>query len=243
MLGFKISLCFCLFILTAYADEHTKTESDLRRALFEHYDKLVRPVRSVNDVISVEAELAPVGIKDVDVKDKTIKIDTWLYVRWEDQYLRWDPTEYGNLGELSLSASEVWKPDLSVYTATPDTYLLPTVHTNVVIFHNGTVLWVPPFTVKSRCIPSDSPVAEDTFQCTISLGSWTYDVTRVTVKEREQNILEGMGRDSYHDTDEKWNLESMVAHSEQKLYSCCPNAYSLLKFDLLFRKKHRAGDD
>ncbi|GBL55715.1 hypothetical protein AVEN_249949-1, partial [Araneus ventricosus] len=50
-------------------------------------------------------------------------------------------------------------------------------------------------------------------------------------------LFQGMGRESFKDTDEKWTLASMVAHSEQKLYSCCPERYSLVKFDLLFRKK------
>ncbi|GFV97651.1 neuronal acetylcholine receptor subunit beta-3 [Trichonephila clavipes] len=224
MHSFKVLLCLCLVIVAVYADEHTKSESDLRKALFHHYDKLVRPARSFSDVITVETELAPVGIKDVDVKDKTIKIDTWLYARWNDQYLTWNPEEYGGLDQLSLPAAEVWRPDLSVYTASTDTYFVPNVITNVVIFNNGTVLWVPPYTVKSRCAPSDDPITDvDAYQCTVLLGSWTYDVTRLIVKENEQNILEGMGKDSFRDTHPKWTLESMVERSRSlEMKTKCP---------------------
>ncbi|KAF8793929.1 Neuronal acetylcholine receptor subunit like protein [Argiope bruennichi] len=222
--------------------KHENTETDLRRALFINYDKLVRPVRHVNDVIPVHVALSPLRIKDVDVKDKTVKLDTWLYVRWEDAYLRWDPSEYGGLDQLSIPADEVWRPDIALYTASPDTSLFPTVLTNVVIFPNGTVLWVPPFTFKSRCPPVENQVTENTFQCIIEMGSWTYDVRRVTVQEREQDVLQGMARETFKDTDEKWTIETMVAHSEQKLYSCCPERYSHVKFDLLLRKKPRNDD-
>ncbi|GBL87174.1 Acetylcholine receptor subunit alpha-like 1 [Araneus ventricosus] len=237
MAAFSFSLFLCLVVGTVFANEHVKTESDLRREMFFNYDKLVRPVRRVEDVIPVQVILVPLRIKDVDLKDKTVKLDTWLYMTWDDAYLRWNPSEYGGLDQLSISANEVWRPDVALYTASPDTYLFPTVITNVVIFHNGTVVWVPPYTFKSRCPPAAGQVTADTFQCTLEVGSWTYDVRRVTMQEREQNVLQGMGRESFKDTDEKWTLESMVAHSEQKLYSCCPDRYSLVKFDLLFRKK------
>ncbi|CAL1291209.1 unnamed protein product [Larinioides sclopetarius] len=242
MVVFSFSLILLLVVGTVFADDHLKTESDLRRELFGNYDKLVRPVRSIEETISVRVTLAPLRVKDVDVKDKTVKLDTWLYLRWEDAYLRWDPSEYGGLDQLSISANEVWRPDVALYTASPDTSLFPTVLTNVVIFHNGTVVWVPPFSFKSRCPPAEGQVTADTFQCTLKVGSWTYDVRRVIVQEHEQDVLQGMGRESFKDTDEKWSLESMVSHSEQKLYSCCPERYSLVNFDLLFRKKAHSDE-
>ncbi|GBM48784.1 Neuronal acetylcholine receptor subunit alpha-10, partial [Araneus ventricosus] len=164
--------------------------------------------------------------------------------RWNDAYLRWYPSEYAGLEELSISSTEVWKPDIALYTASPDTSLFPSVPTNVVIFHNGTVLWIPPYTFKSRCPPADGQVTADTFECTLEMGSWTYDIRRVIVQEREQDVLQGIGRETFtdEDTDEKWTLESMTARSERKAYSFCPARYSLVKFDLLFRRKARSDD-
>ncbi|GBM48787.1 Neuronal acetylcholine receptor subunit alpha-6 [Araneus ventricosus] len=190
MAAFSFSLILCSVVVTVFANEYTENESDLRKRLFENYDKLVRPVRSAGDVIPVQVILAPLRVKDVDVKDKTVKLDTWLYLRWKDDYLSWFPSEYAGLEELSISANEVWRPDIGLYSASPDTNAFPSVLTNVVIFHNGTILWIPPYSFKSRCPPTDDQVTADTFECTLEMGSWTYDVRRVTVQEREQDVLQ-----------------------------------------------------
>ncbi|GIX84434.1 acetylcholine receptor subunit alpha-like 1 [Caerostris darwini] len=191
MSAIGISLLLCFVIGTVTADGHKKSESDLRRALFYRHDKLVRPVKDINDVVDVLVEMAPIGIKDVDIKDRTLKLDTWLFMQWEDQHFTWNPAEYGGLHQLNLPASEIWKPDIAIYTATPDEYMLPKVHTNVVLLPNGTVIWVPPFTVKTRCEPTEGASDnQDIFLCSIKLGSWTYDVSRLRILERNQNILQ-----------------------------------------------------
>jgi hypothetical protein len=244
MYSTKLSI-ICLFILVViqncYAD--AISESDLRRAIFEHYDKLVRPVHSASTAIPVTASLYPVAIKEVDVKDHIVKLDTWFYVKWHDEYLTWDPSSYGGLDALRVPSEEVWKPDLTVYHSTPDTYSHPTVHTNVVLYANGTVLWIPPFTVKSRCPIVEDQVTDDHFKCTISVGSWTYDATLLNVHEKEEDVLEMAKPDAWQDTDKDWTLESMTARTEQKHYSCCEEAYPVIRFDLVFKKKEHEHHD
>ncbi|CAL1277418.1 unnamed protein product [Larinioides sclopetarius] len=243
MAAFSFSLVMCLVAGTVFSNVlYTENESDLRKTLFENYDKLVRPVRDMDDVVVATVGLSPLRIRDVDVKDKTVKLDTWLVLRWQDASLRWVPSENAGLEELSIAANDVWRPDIALYTASPDTNLFPSVMVNVVIFHNGTVLWIPPYSFKSMCSPQDDEVTTDTFRCTLEMGSWTYDIRRVTVHEREQDVMQGMGRETFKDTNEKWTLESMTARSEERMYSRYPERYSLVKFDLLFRKKARSGE-
>jgi len=244
----QISVCLCLLLAFIEASDVTSSflqtqqapyfhtlvsESDLRRFLFEHYDKLVRPVNRTTDKIPVQVNLIPVGIRDVNVKEREIKLDTWLYVRWEDDFMKWDADYYGTK-QISLPASEVWRPDIAVYTAVSDTSMLPTVLTNVVIFNNGTVLWIPPLTVKSRCPPTELQTG-DIFQCIITLGSWTYDVTRLDVHEHFTDILPRA--ESFHNTHPKWSLESMTSSTELKKYECCEELYPEVKHDLRLRKR------
>ncbi|GBL87170.1 Neuronal acetylcholine receptor subunit alpha-10 [Araneus ventricosus] len=231
----------CLVFGLGYAEE-LNTERDLRKALFENYDKLVRPVRNPNNVVSVLAELVPVGIKDIDVKDKIIKLDTLFYQKWQDQYLTWDPMVYNGLDQFSIPSSEVWKPDLSIYAGYSDSNYFPTVSTNVVLFANGTVLWVTPFTVKSRCSVTPPQDTEDTFECILPIGTWTNDIRKITVHEVRQNVFEGMAREGFHDDNRKWKFESMIARSLERQYSCCSHPFSLVLVDMVFRKKPQTDD-
>ncbi|CAL1291210.1 unnamed protein product [Larinioides sclopetarius] len=187
-------------------------------------------------------ELVPVGIKDIDVKDKIIKLDTFFYQKWHDQYLMWDPTEYDDLDQLIIPSSEVWKPDLSVYAGYSDSNYFPTVSTSAVLFANGTVLWVTPFTLKSRCSVTPPQDTDETFECILPIGSWTNDIRKITVQEVRQNVLEGMARESFHDDNRKWKLESMTARSLERQYSCCSHPFSLVLVDLVLRKKPQTDD-
>ncbi|KAG8179118.1 hypothetical protein JTE90_000152 [Oedothorax gibbosus] len=213
MYSSKLLAITCIFVVVfiqnCYAD--AISESDLRRAIFEHYDKLVRPVKNAATAIPVTASLYPVAIKDVDVKDHIVKLDTWFYVKWHDDYLTWDPSSYGGLEALRVPAEEVWIPDLTVYSGTPDTMTHPTVHTNVVVYANGTVLWVPPFTFKSRCPATENQVTDDHFKCTISVGSWTYDVTLLDLHEKHEDVLEAAKVEAFQDIHHEWTIESMHA--------------------------------
>ncbi|GBL87176.1 Acetylcholine receptor subunit alpha-L1 [Araneus ventricosus] len=242
MTEFSFPLFLCLIFETVFADEIIRNDADLRKDLFANYDKLVRPVGRASDIVHVKFVLNPVRIKDVDVKERTITMDTLYQMWWDDPHFTWNPADYDGLNELSLAPTEVWRPDVALFTATPDTSLLPTTFSNVILFHNGTVLWVPPFSFKSRCPPAEGQVPENTFRCTLEMGSWTYDVNRMIVTESEQDVLHGVGNESFEDTHEEWTIASMTASSEQKLYSCCPVKYSEVKFDILFQKKPQSSE-
>ena len=34
---------------------------------------------------------------------------------WEDEYLRWDPHEYGGIKVITLPSENVWMPDITLY--------------------------------------------------------------------------------------------------------------------------------
>ncbi|KAK6043202.1 hypothetical protein COOONC_19292 [Cooperia oncophora] len=36
---------------------------------------------------------------------------------WVDHYLTWDPSEYGNIREVRLPISNIWKPDVLLYNS------------------------------------------------------------------------------------------------------------------------------
>ncbi|XP_055931601.1 neuronal acetylcholine receptor subunit alpha-5-like [Argiope bruennichi] len=231
------SLFLCLIIGNVVADEIVKNDSDLRKDLFANYDKLVRPVRKASDVIHVKFVLAPFRIIDVDVTEKTITMDAMYLMWWDDPHFIWNPADYDGLDELSLPPTEVWRPDVALFSATPGTSLLPEVFSNVNIFHNGTVLWAPPFTFKARCPSVEGQVNFNTFRCVLEMGSWTYDANRMIITESEQDVLNGVGNETFEDSNENWKIIAMTASSEQKLHSCCPVSYSQLKFDILLHKK------
>nr|ARU12132.1 acetylcholine-binding protein 5 [Pardosa pseudoannulata] len=223
----------CVF-LAKEADANpvsVQTEKYLRQHLFEDYDKLVRPVTSSRHVVPVSVQITPLALRSVDFDSNILKLDTWLTVQWHDEYLHWDPTEFGGQENLILPASEVWKPDIAVYTATHDSASLPHVETNVLIHSNGDVLWVPPFTIENKCPTLNSHEIRQ--ECDISMLSWTYDITQLDL-----NIGNATSLEYFIDDEPRWHLNSITPLRENKLFSCCKEFYPTIHFKVVLTDKN-----
>jgi hypothetical protein len=52
----------------------------------------------------------------------------------------------------------------------------------LVVYSNGTVLWVPVVFIKQQCQLDVHNFPMDEQHCKVQIGSWTYDTTEVDVK-------------------------------------------------------------
>ncbi|GFV97647.1 neuronal acetylcholine receptor subunit alpha-6 [Trichonephila clavipes] len=188
------------------------TEKDLRRYLFADYDKLVRPVKDPSTGIVVYTSITPTAITRFDEVNQILIMDSWMIMKWKDDYLTWEPKEFNNITILRIPQSEVWKPDLSIYTSTPDDSLFPTSNTRVLVYSDGTVMWVPPFTIKNRC-PRQKKQEKSYYDCNIRIGSWTYSENIMDI----QLYTPEVDLSNFQDTNTKWKLMSakVCIHSSQ----------------------------
>ncbi|VDM52594.1 unnamed protein product [Angiostrongylus costaricensis] len=69
---------------------------------------------------------------------------------WIDHYLTWNPLEFGNIQEVRLPISKIWKPDVLLYNSV-DQHFDSTWPVNAVIYHTGNVTWIPPAVIRSSC--------------------------------------------------------------------------------------------
>ncbi|GFT57249.1 neuronal acetylcholine receptor subunit alpha-7 [Nephila pilipes] len=90
----------CLASSSIASEGRILTERDLRRFLFADYDKLVRPVTDPNNAIVVYASITPIAIKNLDENDQVLVMDSWMKMKWNDEYLKWDPKEFNNITVL-----------------------------------------------------------------------------------------------------------------------------------------------
>ena len=55
-----------------------------------------------------------------------------MRLRWHDERFRWNPEDHGNITELRLPTTSVWKPDITLYNVLKD----ESGHFDFTIFHN-----------------------------------------------------------------------------------------------------------
>nr|ARU12131.1 acetylcholine-binding protein 2 [Pardosa pseudoannulata] len=219
-----------------------KSERELRRDIFNGYDKLVRPVKKATTAVPVKISISPLSLRSMNEKNQIISLEAWMMLTWMDEYLRWDPSDYDNITELRISPTEIWKPDIALYTASPDTSLFPVVHTEAIVYNNGMIIWVPPFTINSRCpIPFRSYVSVSrTFvDCNIRMGSWTYSGKMVDL----QLSTDKVDLTNFQDYNYEWKLVKIVSNRESKLYPCCADEYPHVNFNVTLKKRNHYLND
>ncbi|GFY44477.1 neuronal acetylcholine receptor subunit alpha-2 [Trichonephila inaurata madagascariensis] len=159
-------------------------------------------------------------------------MDSWMTMEWKDDFLTWEPKEFNNITILSIPHTEVWKPDLSIYTSTPDHALFPTSNTRAVIFPDGRVLWVPSFTIKNRC-PVLKRQETSYYVCNIRMGSWTYSLDLMDI---ELNTFYA-ALNNFQDTNPKWKLMSALMNRETKKYPCCVEDHRLINLNITLKRR------
>jgi hypothetical protein len=79
-----------------------------------------------------------------------MQTNIWVRMTWEDIFLTWDPSEYGDIKEVRLPITSIWKPDVLLYNSVDQRFdtLWPV---NAIVKYNGSVTWIPPAIIRSSC--------------------------------------------------------------------------------------------
>ncbi|XP_054277372.1 acetylcholine receptor subunit beta-like 1 [Macrosteles quadrilineatus] len=158
----------------------SEDEERLVRDLFRGYNKLIRPVQNMTQKVDVRFGLAFVQLINVNEKNQIMKSNVWLRLVWNDYQLQWDEADYGGIGVLRLPPDKVWKPDIVLFNNADGNYEVR-YKSNVLIYPNGEVLWVPPAIYQSSCTIDVTYFPFDQQTCIMKFGSWTFNGDQVSL--------------------------------------------------------------
>ncbi|XP_077862370.1 neuronal acetylcholine receptor subunit alpha-9-like [Saccoglossus kowalevskii] len=161
--------------------------SRLIRDLLDDYDKLALPFNQTTDSVSVTFHVCVQHIEEVT---------------WYDTYLSWNTTLYENIAEIRLPADEIWHPDTVLYNSAEGSADSSN-KLNVVVTHDGHVVWDYPTLLKSNCAFDVTFVPFDHQLCRLFFGSWSYNAQQMTL------FGDGVLLDNFHTNDE-WELVDAI---------------------------------
>uniref|UniRef100_A0A1I8H4A7 Neur_chan_LBD domain-containing protein n=1 Tax=Macrostomum lignano TaxID=282301 RepID=A0A1I8H4A7_9PLAT len=136
-----------------------------------------------SDLITIEFGLAIIQILDLDENRQLLRTNCWLRYTWRDPLLSWDSwagSQFENITQVRLFPYDVWTPDIRLHNFA-DERLLEKRMARVVVYSDGTVLWIPQALFKSTCPVEIEFFPFDTQVCFLEFGSWTYDVTQLNL--------------------------------------------------------------
>ena len=81
--------------------------------LMKNYNQWLRPVKNEEEVTEVFMDLALTFVNNLDEKQQILHTHIWRRFSWRDEFLTWDPEQFGNITSLVVPSTQVWIPDVA----------------------------------------------------------------------------------------------------------------------------------
>ncbi|XP_056638275.1 acetylcholine receptor subunit alpha-L1-like [Diorhabda sublineata] len=192
----------------------------LRHDLLLNYDKFSRPAQHYN-VTTVRFGMVIRHIEFNEFKS-TLTVYAWLRMVWNDEKLKWDPSNYGNLSTLHLAEHELWQPDIYLYNSATSTAVNQFGNTHFLVYPDGKVLWVPPTQLTVLCGLDLKNWPFDKQECYMKFGSWTYSGDQIDLLHYDDNPEVGLELIIHNS---EWEITKVSQTRSERYYSCCAESY------------------
>ncbi|KXJ16685.1 Neuronal acetylcholine receptor subunit beta-3 [Exaiptasia diaphana] len=116
-------------------------------------------------------------IMKIDSKAQELTVGVTVTQRWRNVFLAWDRVGNGNIETITVSANEIWTPDIGlINNADLSTSVAGgkiKFQTDVIVSNDGDCFWKSPATFTSYCDIDVQYWPFDTQKCEMSFGSYT----------------------------------------------------------------------
>ncbi|POI34146.1 hypothetical protein CIB84_002100 [Bambusicola thoracicus] len=125
-------------------------EEKLLQDLMTNYNRHLRPAVRGDQVIDVTLKLTLTNLISLNEREETLTTNVWIEMQWSDYRLRWDPDKYDDIQQLRVPSTMVWLPDIVLENNIDGTFEI-TLYTNVLVYPDGSIYWLPPAIYRSSC--------------------------------------------------------------------------------------------
>ncbi|XP_072006048.1 acetylcholine receptor subunit epsilon-like isoform X2 [Engystomops pustulosus] len=169
------------FLLLPLLSWSLAQEARLIEDLFSNYDKLSRPVKSINDIIEVKLKLTLTNLISLKEREETLTTNVWILITWDDYRLTWNESDYGGIDVVRVPHHMVWLPDI-VLENNIDGQFDVAYYANVLVYSSGYMYWLPPAIFRSTCSVDVKYFPFDWQNCSLVFRSKTYNAKEVDLQ-------------------------------------------------------------
>jgi len=238
MIRTLLAVSFCISaVLANYRDNYQTLYDDVVNA--SESAIFARPVLEDATTMIVNIELSLYGITDVDDKSGQMASSGWVGYSWMNEYMTWDPENYGGIEELRLPASVMWTPDIYLFNDANGDFKAKVMDNQLPVFvtSDGSAHWIVPAKFQTLCDFAE-PISGP-FNCSLIFGSWTHDANHIDLQFERANVdLSNFKGNT------KWELVQAPAERHSKMYECCPEPYIDITYTLnIARRSHDTPEE
>ncbi|CAL2035886.1 unnamed protein product [Caenorhabditis brenneri] len=204
------------------------------------YEKTVHPRRDYTRPTRVNLSMSLYQILDVDEHMQSIEVNVWMVQHWYDEFLDWNPVDYGMINRTIVPYHQIWIPDTYLYnseeleqkkTESLMNAQLETGHWNQK--NNGAkVQLMFPAIYKLSCRMDVRWFPYDRQNCTFIISSWTHDKQTIDYWPLSSTVnLGNMARN------DEWEVISFEFVRVEESFKCCAAPWVMLYAHLVIRRK------
>ncbi|CAF1681701.1 unnamed protein product, partial [Adineta ricciae] len=163
-------------------------EARLRLILLDGYVPQARPVVNTTNATIVDVGLTIIQVMDLDEQNQIMTTNVQVTLKWNDEHLKWNPSDYNNHTRTVFSIREIWTPDIVLFNSADVAYSQHREHYLLTAHYNGTVEWVFPDVFRSYCDVVITYFPFDKQNCTLEIQSWSRPADELLVRHQPQNV-------------------------------------------------------
>ncbi|KAM3966648.1 nicotinic acetylcholine receptor subunit alpha 9 [Aphomia sociella] len=214
-------------------EEAMHDEAKLHKDLFCAYSYEHRPVMDHKKTVTVKVRFS-IKYLSFDSLEETITVHSWVAMTWMDEFLHWEPANYGDIKEIQLESHEIWTPRMALFNADATMYQSDLFYTTCTVDYKGTVTCVPHVAHSGICRTSLTRWPYDVQNCTLYFGSWMHKGEQVNFTF--YNMQPVITNDFQNGP--SWKLMRVANERLPGIYSCCPNdTYPMLKYTFVLKRE------
>nr|XP_054756466.1 neuronal acetylcholine receptor subunit alpha-10-like [Lytechinus pictus] len=202
------------------------------RLLDNGYSTVARPVLNQEHTITVKIDLAIINLLDMDEANQIMTANTYMTQEWHDAFLTWEPSMFWNITDIQIPIDNIWKPDIILHNNANDELNGGIRWTHAWIRYDGTVSWKTNYILMSACPMNPLYFPFDTQNCSLKLGSWTYNRDEIDV------IVNGTSGDAtQYQPNGEWDLKEFPVVRHVEVRECCPGVYPSVTFSVILKRQ------
>ncbi|ODN03049.1 Neuronal acetylcholine receptor subunit beta-3, partial [Orchesella cincta] len=110
-----------------------------------------------------------------------LTLDLITVASWDDEHVKWNPEDYGNLTDLQFASSELWKPDFGVLNNYDESEMDHFGNCLLITSFDSLIWWIPPTKFIVGCATDYYLWPYDKQRCHVWVSSWAHNIEEIDI--------------------------------------------------------------
>ncbi|XP_002732719.3 neuronal acetylcholine receptor subunit alpha-9-like [Saccoglossus kowalevskii] len=206
----------------------SKNSINLTHFLLDNYPEYpIRPVMNESTPIVVYHRMTPIQLIDMV---SLICFALWHNQTWTDEYLTWDPDDFGGIKEIQIHISKIWQPDVVLFSSTGELFNRH-FDTDAIVSYDGKVVSLQFSVVQSTCSIDATFFPFDEQNCQMKFASWSYHGGYIDIIPSNKSNIDRFISNG------EWTIEKMEVKRNVAHYVCCDEPFPDVTYTLHFKRR------